>query len=96
MIVDQMKGVDNMKMITASICNKQIMKLNLVPYDQKYFEVAEKQNRVVTCHENMVECIIDVYGLVDNIVDMTIKTDSFTVALMTIFNLIGENGITNF
>lgn len=90
-----MKGADSMKMISASICNKQLIKLNLVPYDQKYFELAEKTNRVVTCPDNMIECIIDVYGLVDNIVDMTIKTDSFTVALMTIFKLIGENGIDN-
>ena len=85
-----------MKMITASICNKEIVKLNLVPYDSKYFEMAERKNQVLTCPDNMVECIIDVYGLVDNVVDMVIKTDSFTVALMTIFKMVGENGITNF
>lgn len=85
-----------MKMITASICNKQIIKMNLVPYDSKYFELCERKNQVLTCSYNMVECIVDVYGLVDNVVDMVIKTDSFTVALMTIFKMVGENGITNF
>lgn len=82
-------------MIDAFITNNQITSLSFVPYDQKYFDIMEKKNQVVTCPDNMVECTIDKYGLTEHIVDMKIKTDSFTVALMTIYKLIGEDGIIN-
>ena len=96
MIVDQTKGVRRMKMISATICNNKIMWMNLVPYDRKEFEHEDGYNgKVYATATNGTEMVIDRYGASDTIVDVLIKTDSITTALMAIFEILGENGIDN-
>lgn len=84
-----------MKMISTTICNKKIQRMNLIPYDQKQFENVEQRGMVYAITESGAEMVIDRYGIVDSVVDVLIKTDSFTVALMAIFEILGENGIEN-
>ena len=85
-----------MKMISATICNNKIVRMNLVPYDRKEFEHEDGYNgKVYATTTNGTEMVIDRYGVADTIVDVLIKTDSFTTALMAIFEVLGENGIDN-
>ena len=85
-----------MKMISATICNNKIMRIVLVPYDRERFEHEDGYNgKVYVTTTNGTEMVIDRYGVADTFVDVLIKTDSFTTALMAIFEVLGENGIDN-
>lgn len=69
--------------------------MNLIPYDQKQFENVEAFGKVYATTPNGTEMVIDRYGIADTMVDVLIKTDSFTAALIAIFEILGENGIEN-
>ena len=86
-----------MKMIRINITNNKLQSVTMIPYDERIFPPAfvKAAGRYFDLTKNGVECVVDRYGINDQIVEIIAKTDSFTAALTAAFYVCGQDVIDN-